>query len=127
MTFAGYPHRGNDIGGVAGKGDDGLPYSTLNYANGPGFKPFVNNTRYNISQDNLHDLKIRKVPLVPLASETHGGQDVQILAKGPFAHLLTGVHEQNYIPYVMAYASCIGNGRTYCSDLNTNSYGASNY
>ncbi|KAL7991124.1 hypothetical protein Chor_014554, partial [Crotalus horridus] len=42
---------------------------------------------------------------VPLASETHGGEDVAIMAKGPMAHLFHGVQEQSYIAHVMAYAS----------------------
>jgi alkaline phosphatase len=41
---------------------------------------------------------------VPLESETHSGIDVQSYAKGPWAHLLTGVFEQNYIFNVMQYA-----------------------
>lgn len=51
---------------------------------------------------------------VPLSSETHGGEDVAVFAKGPMAHLLHGVHEQNYLPHVMAYASCIGRNRQHC-------------
>lgn len=36
MTMAGYPDRGNDVLGLAGPlGIDGLPYTTLSYANGP--------------------------------------------------------------------------------------------
>lgn len=45
---------------------------------------------------------------IPLSAETHGGEDVAIFARGPMAHLLHGVREQNYIPHVMAYASCVG-------------------
>lgn len=51
---------------------------------------------------------------VPLAMETHGGEDVAVFAKGPMAHLLHGVHEQNYIPHVMAYAACIGQNKDHC-------------
>lgn len=51
---------------------------------------------------------------VPLRMETHGGEDVAVFAKGPMAHLLHGVHEQNYIPHVMAYAACIGQNRDHC-------------
>lgn len=54
---------------------------------------------------------------VPLSSETHGADDVGIFAYGPWAHLLTGVVEQNVIPYVMAYASCVGDGVTACEVL----------
>lgn len=44
---------------------------------------------------------------VPLESETHGGEDVAIYAKGPMAHLFHGVKEQNYVAHVMAYAACL--------------------
>lgn len=43
-----------------------------------------------------------------LSSETHGGDDVGIFARGPWAHLYTGVHEQNLIPNIAAYAAAIG-------------------
>lgn len=44
---------------------------------------------------------------VPLDAETHGGEDVAIYAKGPMAHLIHGVKEQNYVAHVMAYAACL--------------------
>ncbi|KXJ70903.1 hypothetical protein RP20_CCG022131 [Aedes albopictus] len=38
MTYNGYPKRGNDILGIGGVSDeDGLPYTTLSYANGEGY------------------------------------------------------------------------------------------
>ncbi|CAJ1050149.1 alkaline phosphatase%2C tissue-nonspecific isozyme isoform X2 [Xyrichtys novacula] len=55
---------------------------------------------------------------VPLSMETHGGEDVAVFAKGPLAHLLHGVHEQNYIPHVMAYAGCFGQNTDHCLTLN---------
>lgn len=45
---------------------------------------------------------------VPLSSETHGGDDVGVFAVGPHSHLFTGVIQQNLIPHMMAYASCLG-------------------
>lgn len=51
---------------------------------------------------------------VPMKLETHGGDDVGIFAYGPWAHLLTGVVEENVIPYVLAYASCVGDGVKAC-------------
>jgi alkaline phosphatase len=30
------------------------------------------------------------------------------------AHLFHGVHEQNYIAHVMAYASCVGQNKEHC-------------
>lgn len=56
---------------------------------------------------------------MPLRHETHGGEDVAVFAKGPMAHLLHGVHEQNYIPHVMAYAACIGANRDHCASVSS--------
>jgi alkaline phosphatase len=50
----------------------------------------------------------------PMFSETHGGDDVIVFARGPWSHLFAGTFEQNFIPHVMAFASCVGNGRTMC-------------
>jgi len=52
--------------------------------------------------------------MVPLESETHGGEDVGVFASGPWAHLFTGVYEQNAIPHIMAFAACVGDGLTAC-------------
>lgn len=56
---------------------------------------------------------------VPLKSETHGGEDVAIYAKGPMAHLIHGVQEQHYVAHVMAYASCVGQNKDHCRQTNT--------
>lgn len=120
LSISGYPARGNDIFGISGKSDvDKLPYSTISYANGPGYKqPLPNGSRYNISQDNLADVNYKFPATLPLSSETHGGDDVAVFARGPWSHLYAGTFEQNFIPHVMAYASCVGNGRTVCDDNN---------
>lgn len=114
FSLAGYPPRGNPIAGIAEIALDDMPYTTLSYANGPAFKSFVNNQRYNISNDPLGDLKYKQIPNIPRKSETHGGDDVPVFAKGPFAHLFTGVQQQSYLPHAMAYAACIGQGPKYC-------------
>ena len=33
---------------------------------------------------------------------------------GPQAHLFRGIYQQNYIPHVLAYAACIGDGAHFC-------------
>lgn len=54
--------------------------------------------------------------MVPIISETHGGDDVAIFALGPQSSLFTGVLEQNVIAHLMAYASCVGDGHSICED-----------
>lgn len=52
MSLAGYPTRGNDILGNADQGLDKLPYSTLSYANGPGYIGEKNGKRHDLNQDD---------------------------------------------------------------------------
>ncbi|KAM3930925.1 intestinal-type alkaline phosphatase 1-like [Leptodactylus fuscus] len=106
FTFGGYTDRGNSILGRApNRATDGLHYTSLLYGNGPGYK-IVNGSRENISNIDIGG-DYRQQTAVPLSSETHGGEDVAIMAKGPQAHLFHGIHEQNYIAHVMAYAACL--------------------
>ena len=46
--------------------------------------------------------------MVPIGSETHGGEDVGVFARGPWSHLFGGVVEQNYLAVAMMHAACIG-------------------
>merc|ERR1712198_661347 len=72
--------------------------------------------------DNLNftDFQYNYPSSAPLDSETHSGADVGIFARGPWAHLFHGVRNENYISYVMAYASCVGpfKDRENCNDKN---------
>lgn len=45
---------------------------------------------------------------VPLKDETHGGEDVMVFARGPWAHLFSGNYEQNLIPLTMGFAAGVG-------------------
>lgn len=51
---------------------------------------------------------------MPLRSETHGGEDVAVFARGPQAHLVHGVQEQTFVAHVMAFAACVEPYTTYC-------------
>uniref|UniRef100_A0A8C7I8F9 Alkaline phosphatase n=1 Tax=Oncorhynchus kisutch TaxID=8019 RepID=A0A8C7I8F9_ONCKI len=115
FNFGGYTPRGNTIFGLAPmlSDVDQKPFTAILYGNGPGFK-VVNGLRENVSTLDYGENNYKAQSAVPLSMETHGGEDVAVFAKGPMAHLLHGVHEQNYIPHVMAYAACIGQNRDHC-------------
>uniref|UniRef100_A0A3Q0S3Q0 Alkaline phosphatase n=1 Tax=Amphilophus citrinellus TaxID=61819 RepID=A0A3Q0S3Q0_AMPCI len=106
FTFGGNTPRGNPIFGLAPKkADDKMPFTSILYANGPGYI-HINGTRENITLVDYYDEEYMQQAAVPLDAETHGGEDVAIYAKGPMAHLFHGVKEQNYVAHVMAYAAC---------------------
>ncbi|KAJ8731165.1 hypothetical protein PYW07_004329 [Mythimna separata] len=119
MTYSGYSKRGTDILGVTNKNNasDHIPYTTLSYANGPGYKVLdAHHKRYNVANDDsFTHLNYTYPSLVPMPRETHGGEDVAVFAKGPWAHLFTGNYEQNFLPHAIAYAACMGPGLTSCN------------
>ena len=110
MGFVGYPGRGNPILGTVAKVDrhgkleqttdrDGLPYTTLVYANGPGY--VGDNGRPDLSQVDTTGPDYLQEATVPLGSETHGGDDVGIWAIGPGSHAVRGSVEQNALYHFM--------------------------
>jgi alkaline phosphatase len=120
LAFQGYPAKGNNIlglanaidGGEGGGADadghalaaDSLPYTTLVYANGPGSimkGDQKSNKRPAPTQGEALARDYRQQAAIPMASETHGGQDVTIYASGPRAYLFGGVVEQHYIFHVI--------------------------
>jgi alkaline phosphatase len=122
MTFAGYSKRDSDILGLVKEQDgkntiakDGKPYTTLGYANGPSAvfagleageeTPKPAGTRKDLTLANTANVEYLQPSLVPLESETHGGEDVAIYANGPMAHLFSGTVDQQYIYHVMMEAS----------------------
>ncbi|XP_030033710.2 membrane-bound alkaline phosphatase isoform X2 [Manduca sexta] len=112
MTVAGYPSRGNDILGTVdtAKGGDGKPYTTISYANGKAASISPDGTRVDVTlhdQFVSRDLNYAYPSLVPLDSETHGGEDVAVYAVGPWQHLFTASYEQSLVPHMMAYAMCL--------------------
>ncbi|HVG09007.1 MAG TPA: alkaline phosphatase [Thermoanaerobaculia bacterium] len=115
FSMVGYPTRGNPILGLVvtnddatglpatapSKGKDGKPYTTLGYMNGPGA---VAGERADLSAvDTTADNYLQQA-LVPMDSESHGGEDVVIYARGPQAYLVEGTMEENAIYFVMARA-----------------------
>lgn len=56
--------------------------------------------------------------MVPIYSETHGGEDVAVFAHGPWQHLFTGSYEQNLLPHLMGYAMCLDEELYGCSSGN---------
>lgn len=121
LTFSGYGRRGNPILGkvIGNDGDkpegslqlalDGRPYTTLGYANGPGAIAVrdaagTTHERRDLSAVETDKPEYLQQALVPLAQETHGGEDVPIYAGGPWAHLFHRTYEQNYIFHVLRHA-----------------------
>ncbi len=130
FTMGGYATRGNPILGLVRHNDargepasapatDGLgePYTTLAYANGPGFTGASNlqpegykrfphepatfqgmtRSRGTLDEQRSRAADFLQATLVPLASETHGGEDVPVYADGPGAGHFRGVIEQNQL------------------------------
>ncbi len=115
FTLAGYPHRGNDILGLVrdvpaidgnptalSKDANGLPYTTLGYQNGPGYRGPLG--RPDLTNVDTAALGFLQEAAVPLGSETHAGEDVAVFARGPKAYLVRGSMEQNWIFHVMREA-----------------------
>jgi alkaline phosphatase len=109
FTIAGYPERGNPILGVVSApigtptlAMDNKGYTTLGYANGPGAVNAAE--RPDPAKMDTEALNYRQQSLIPLMSETHGGDDVVARAAGPKAHLFKGTIEQNTIFHIMRAA-----------------------
>ena len=136
LSFVGYPVRGNDIlGKVRGSsGEDGgadfatdapgLPYTTLNYSNGPGYagasaqqpegpKRFLHQLsgaqaarkgRPDLTHVDTEDPDYLQEAIAPMSNESHGGDDVGIWARGPGSEAVRGSVEQNTIFHFMLQA-----------------------
>jgi alkaline phosphatase len=137
FTLGGYPTRGNPILGLAYGNDEhgdptgqpmldaiGRPFTTLGYANGPGYtgasdtqpegtKRFphaphgmkgITAGRPDLSSVDTTDPRYLQESAVPLEAESHGGEDVPLYAGGPGAQLFHGVQEQSYIYHAIVAA-----------------------
>ncbi len=121
LSLGGYTTRGNPILGLVvendihgrpnsgpSNADDGVPYSVLAYANGPGAvtespRP-VPDTGIDAVQQALVPLSDTGLDGISYADQTHGGEDVALYAIGPWSHLVGGVLEQNAIFHLINYA-----------------------
>ncbi|MDR6992019.1 alkaline phosphatase [Luteimonas sp. 3794] len=102
----------------------GLPYTTLVYANGPGhtgasnqqpagtkihyhkpssFEPAIG--RPDLREVDTEHPDFMQEALVPLGSESHGGDDVGIWARGPGSDAVRGTMEQNAIYHILVQAT----------------------
>lgn len=125
FTIAGYPKRGNPIlGQVVAVGSetatlaaDGMPYTTVGYANGLGFRDLGDETdadasyleaaiagRVDLSAIDTLTPGFHQEATVPMGSETHAGEDISLHATGPGAQLAQGVVEQNVIFHIINQA-----------------------
>ncbi|UNK49296.1 alkaline phosphatase [Lysobacter sp. S4-A87] len=102
----------------------GLPYTTLSYSNGPGYvgpsaqqaegpKKFQHTVsgvqipkrgRPDLRNVDTQDPDYLQEALVPMSSESHGGDDVGIWARGPGSEAVRGSVEQNTIFHFMLQA-----------------------
>lgn len=145
LTISGYPRRGNPILGKVVAVDwlsedrvtvalDALerPYTTLSYANGPGYTgasagqregphhlphepcdarpPYachyrgITRGRPDLSAvDTAHPDYLQEAT-VPMSQETHSGEDVPVYAGGARSGLFHGVKEQSYLYHAMVEA-----------------------
>ena len=125
FTIAGYPKRGNPIlGQVVAVGQtapslaaDDMPYTTVGYANGLGFRDLGDETnadatyvsgpvagRVELNGVDTTTPGFHQETTVPLGSETHAGEDISLHAKGPGAQLAQGVIEQNVVFHLINQA-----------------------
>lgn len=125
FTIAGYPKRGNPIlGKVVTVGSDeastaldDMPYTTLGYTNGLGYRDLSNETdadasynfeasagRQDLSNIDTSTSGFHQEALIPLGSETHSGEDISLHATGPGAQLAQGVIEQSVVFHLINQA-----------------------
>ncbi len=126
FTIAGYPKRGNPIlGKVVGVGADepalaadGLPYTTLGYTNGLGFRDLGDETnadagyglpsdtgRIDLTAVDTETSGYHQEALIPTGSETHAGEDVAVYGDGRDSYLVGGTMEQSVLFHIMNHAA----------------------
>lgn len=115
LSIGGYSTRGNPIlGKVIENGPDGTstrkpaldvtgqPYTSLSYANGPGYQAAKERIMATTDTGDVDFLQTAAVGLK--YGETHSGTDVPVYAGGPGSEQVRGVMEQNRLFDIMATA-----------------------
>jgi alkaline phosphatase len=127
LSFAGYGRRGNPILGKVYGGSresiatvdptalardaNGLPYTVLNYTNGPGYRgdqddaPPAKNRRADLTDVDTEDPDYLQEAIFPVGSETHGGDDVGVWALGPGGDAVRGNVEENTVFHFLLQAN----------------------
>ena len=122
FNIGGYPQRGNPILGlvktvdsagnlssILAKDAQNMPYTTLSYANGPGY---VNgDKRPDLNHVDVASPDYKQAAVIPKSSETHSGEDVVVYATGAGSQSVHGTMEQNVIFHIMKYALQLNNTR----------------
>lgn len=138
LSFSGSSVRGNPILGLArsrnrdgnaaeqaSEDAAGRPFTTLNYANGPGYlsssdaqaagpkhyphvpKKYSDEavTRPNLGDIDTANPDYLQESIFPMRRETHSGEDVAVYARGPGAEAVHGSLEQNVLFHLMLQAN----------------------
>ena len=127
LTLGGRPRRGNPIlglvvepgAGAPATAADGLPYTTLGYRDGLGFRELGDDAfdpdlayalgpapgRRDLAGVDTASPGFHQEALVPLPAETHSGEDVPVHAIGPGASLVRGTIEQSAVFHVVERAA----------------------
>uniref|UniRef100_A0A8D8FJE5 Alkaline phosphatase n=1 Tax=Culex pipiens TaxID=7175 RepID=A0A8D8FJE5_CULPI len=114
LSLPGYPARDTDALVSAGTSDqDSKPYLSVSYATGPGFDSY-----YKLPEGRLDPVTVLQnaaTPAkertcsasVPMTAGVNGGEDAMVYASGPWAFMLSGAYEQNFVAHAITFASCI--------------------
>ncbi|RUS72687.1 hypothetical protein EGW08_019543, partial [Elysia chlorotica] len=114
FNIAGYPARGHSILGKEMCTLHHNPLIHLGEEKGARYQYVWNREQLLDADDTALNFKFPVA--VPIAYETHGGEDVAIYAQGPMSHLVSGNWEQHFIAHVMAYAACVGPDKSHCTE-----------
>ena len=115
LAFNGYCGRGSPVPGlcyaIAPEGSrhsgapaldaTGAPYETTGFLNGPGAASSAAPLTAEAARDPLR----RQRALIPMETETTSAADVAAYARGPWAHLLSGLVDQPYLFELMRHAA----------------------